>query len=155
PLNRWTCRSKLLSFDPEAKERDGIAYPWTDITWVLHRYGVSGRYYVAPGTQPDCDTGAMFCPPKPQYRTTPEIWNPLPDFQTVHQDRQVRDVQDTGAFLRAARTGTLPRVSWVVPNGKQSEHPPASVAAGQAYVTRLVNEVMAGPDWGSTAIFLT
>ncbi|MGB6454600.1 MAG: alkaline phosphatase family protein, partial [Streptosporangiaceae bacterium] len=33
-------------------------------------------------------------------------------------------------------------------------HPPAGVHIGQAYVTALVNSVMEGPDWDSTAIFL-
>jgi phospholipase C len=43
----------------------------------------------------------------------------------------------------------------VIPNDKVSEHPPALVSAGQAWVTGLVNAVMRGPDWNSTAIFLT
>ena len=34
------------------------------------------------------------------------------------------------------------------------EHPPALVSAGQAYVTSLINAVMQGPEWNSTAIFL-
>jgi phospholipase C len=35
-----------------------------------------------------------------------------------------------------------------------SEHGPASIHAGQAYVTRLINAAMQGRDWRSTAIFL-
>jgi hypothetical protein len=46
-------------------------------------------------------------------------------------------------------------VSWVIPSYDVSEHAPASIRAGMAYVTSLVNAVMAGPDWSSTAIFLT
>jgi phospholipase C len=46
-------------------------------------------------------------------------------------------------------------VSWVVPSGAVSEHPPATVSAGQSYVTSLVNAVMLSPDWKSTAIFLS
>jgi phospholipase C len=57
-------------------------------------------------------------------------------------------------FEAQAKAGQLPAVSWVVPNGAVSEHPPASINDGQAYVTRLVNEIMSGPDWASTAIFL-
>jgi phospholipase C len=34
-------------------------------------------------------------------------------------------------------------------------HPPSSITAGQAYVTNLINAVMKGPDWNSTAIFLS
>jgi hypothetical protein len=58
-------------------------------------------------------------------------------------------------FLTAARSGTLPAVSWVVPSEAVSEHPRSKVSAGQSYVTGLVNAVMSGPDWKSTAIFLT
>ncbi len=43
----------------------------------------------------------------------------------------------------------------MIPNDKVSEHPPARVSAGQAWVTGLVNAIMRGPDWNSTAIFLT
>jgi phospholipase C len=46
-------------------------------------------------------------------------------------------------------------VSWVTPNGRVSEHPPAHVRDGQAWVTGLVNTIMRGPDWRSTAIFLS
>jgi phospholipase C len=58
-------------------------------------------------------------------------------------------------FYAAAKRGTLPAVSWVIPNGHVSEHPPGRVSAGQAWVTSLVNTVMSGPDWSSTAIFIT
>jgi phospholipase C len=45
-------------------------------------------------------------------------------------------------------------VSWVVPNGRTSEHPPSLVSVGQSHVTRLVNTVMRSSEWNSTAIFL-
>jgi phosphoesterase family protein len=83
------------------------------------------------------------------------IWNPLPDFETVHQDHQLSNIKPGSSFYRQARAGTLPAVSWVVPSGRVSEHPPARVSAGQSYVTGLVNAVMSGPDWSSTAIFLS
>ncbi len=57
-------------------------------------------------------------------------------------------------YYRDAAQGTLPSVSWIVPNADDSEHPPASIATGQAWVTGLVNAAMRGPDWDSTAIFL-
>jgi phospholipase C len=49
----------------------------------------------------------------------------------------------------------LPSVSWVVPNLYESEHAPALVTDGESYVTSLIDAVMRGPDWSSTAIFLT
>jgi phospholipase C len=45
-------------------------------------------------------------------------------------------------------------VSWVVPDEVHSEHPPANIAVGEAWVTSLVNAVMRSRDWSSTAIFL-
>src|SRR5204863_4243845 len=84
PLRVRTCHTDIHLPDHELPEPHGIAYAWTDLTWLLHRAGVSWRYYVAPGTQPDCDNGAILCPHKRQSTTTPEIWNPLPDFGTVH-----------------------------------------------------------------------
>jgi phospholipase C len=129
-------------------------YAWTDLTYLLHRAGVSWRYYVHGGLQPDCAVGDANCVPGRQRARTPEIWNPLPSFATVKRDRQVGDVQDVARFFAAARDGTLPSVSWVVPDEVHSEHPPASVAAGQAWVTRVVDAVMRSPDWRSTAVFL-
>ena len=57
-------------------------------------------------------------------------------------------------FFAAAADGNLPNVSWVTPDWADSDHPGAPIAEGQAWVTRLVNAVMKGPDWKSTAIFL-
>ena len=96
----------------------------------------------------------MTCPPKPQSAGTPEIWNPLPFFTTVHQDSEVGNIQTLDNFFADVQAGTLPAVSWVVPNGEVSEHPPALVSTGQAYVTGLINAIMQSPVWNSTAIFL-
>ena len=131
-------------------------YAWTDLTYLLHRDNVSWGYFLATGVEPDCANPAdIACPAVPQNSRTPGVWNPLPFFDTVHQDGQLGNIQQTDLFLRDAKAGTLPSVSWVVPSGATSEHPPSNVGLGQAYVTSLVNAVMQGPDWSSTAIFLT
>jgi phospholipase C len=59
------------------------------------------------------------------------------------------------SFFAAAKAGTLPAVCWICPESAISEHPPASIHAGQAYVTGLINAVMNGPQWNSTVIFLS
>jgi phospholipase C len=130
-------------------------YAWTDLTYLLHEAHVSWRYYVAKGGQPDCGDNAMFCAPVPQNAKTPGIWNPLPYFDTVRQDRQLGNVAPLQDFYRAARRGTLPAVSWITPAQAVSEHPPALVTAGQAYVTALVDAIMRSKDWSSTAIFIS
>jgi len=143
-----------------APGRAGLAgtqpdYAWTDLTYLLHRQGVSWGYYVVSGSEPDCeDDAAVSCAAVKQNAATPGIWNPLPYFDTVRQDGQLQNIQSVKNFYAAAKAGQLPAVSWVVPSGPVSEHPPGTTSAGQAYVTSLINAVMASPDWNSTAIFL-
>ena len=105
-------------------------YAWTDLTYLLHRAGVSWGYYVADGSEPDCADNKMLCKSVPQNAKTPGIWNPLPWFDTVKLDGQLGNIRSTGAFLKAARDGKLPSVSWVTPSEDVSEHPPALVTAG-------------------------
>jgi phospholipase C len=131
-------------------------YAWTDLTYLLHRGNVSWGYYVVAGTEPDCENDeTLSCTAVKQNAKTPGIWNPLPDFDTVRADGQEGNIQSVDSYYTAAKNGTLPAVSWVVPSGAVSEHPPAAVSTGQSYVTSLINAVMTGPDWDSTAIFLT
>jgi len=137
---------------PSAKHAD---FPWTDITYLLHRYNVSWRYYVAQGAEPDCADNKMFCKKRRQRAHTPDIWNPLPRFDTVRDDKQLGNIVPLNAFNRDVKTGDLPAVSWVVPSQKVSEHPPGLVSDGQTYVTDLVNRIMRSSDWSSTAIFIS
>jgi phospholipase C len=133
-----------------------IDMAWTDITWLLYKDHVSWRYYVQDGTQPDCaNDSALACSPIQQRASTPGIWNPLPLFEDVQQDHQIPNIQNVSHFFAAARAGTLPSVSWITPSQMDSDHPPASIHQGQAYVTALINAIMKSPDWKSTAIFLT
>ena len=131
-------------------------YPWTDLTYLLHKAGVGWGYYVVPGAEPDCeDPATLSCAPVAQNSRTPGIWNPLPYFDTVRLDNQQANIRPVDDFYAEAKNGTLPPVSWVIPSGAVSEHPPARTSAGQSYVTSLVNAVMRSPDWSSTAIFLS
>ena len=143
--NSATSRNKALPTRP---------FAWTDLTYLMYRHDVSWRYFIQTGAQPDCDSGAMSCKEPRLSASTPGIWNPLPGFETVSQDHQLRDIQPLRQFFRDAKSGTLPAVSWVVPSQRDSEHPPANIRTGEAYVTRLVDAVMRSRDWKSTAIFL-
>jgi len=132
-----------------------LDYVWTDLTYLLYKNNISWRYYLSNGSEPDCEDDAMLCTTKPMTVKVPGIWNPLPSFETVKQDKQLDNIQPVDQFFAAAKDGTLPTISWIVPDNKVSEHPPASIKAGQNYVTSLINAIMQGPDWDSTAIFLT
>ena len=161
-----SCAAELQSPDPppdfRRHDRKGAGevvrprYAWTDLTQLMHQAQVSWRYYVAEGTEPDCmDDDDMVCAPKAQEAATPGIWNPLAWFTTVHENGEVANIQTLDHFYTAAADGSLASVSWIVPSNEMSEHPPSSVKAGQRYVTGLINALMQGPEWESTAIFLS
>jgi phospholipase C len=129
-------------------------FAWTDITYLLHKANVSWGYYVDQEDNEDCKMDPDLCAAG-LSKGSPLIWAPLTNFTTVRRNHQLGNIKDTSDFVRAAKTGKLPSVSWVIPGGGVSEHPPSSVSTGQAYTTSLVNAIMQGPDWNSTAIFLT
>ena len=155
PRDPMSCRSNLDLMKPGQQHRygDPPIYAWTDITYLLHREGVSWAYYVGRGT---CPTGS--CDEREgKWGKTNSGKNPLPGFTTVVENHQLGNIKNHDQFLAAARNGNLPSVSWVAPGNRVSEHPGSGypISTGMAYVTRLINAVMKGPDWERTAIFLT
>jgi phospholipase C len=131
---------------------------WTDLTYLLDKHRVSWRYYVSDHTPTGCATRAQVIDcmkAQGDHRTTPWIWNPLLFAGDVREDGSVGKTQTLARFFADAHAGTLPAVSWVTPSALNSEHPPALVSVGQSYVTSVIDAVMRGPDWKSTAIFLT
>jgi len=152
PHEPMSCVGNLAMFDWEKNETD---FPWTSLAYLLYKGGVSWKYYVSEGKEPDCADGDKDCEPAPLKSRVPSIWNPLPFFDDVEETGQAGKVQKTEQFFVDAKNGTLPAVCWIVPNNLLSEHPPHSIKAGQAYVTGLINAAMDGPQWNETAIFLT
>ena len=119
-------------------------FAWTDLTWLLHRHHVTWSYYLDHGAVSGSNPGGVAV-----------TWNPLPGFTDVHQDGQLGSVRPLSVFWKQARAGTLPKVSWIAPDFRDSEHGPALVSTGQAYVTKVINAIMRSPDWKSSAIFLS
>ena len=149
-----SCENEVDAVD-DARFQPAPNYAWTDVTHLLNQNGVSWGYYVFDGSEPDCENPAdLTCIPLPQSYRTGSIWNPLPYFSDVKADGQLGNIQTVDNFAAAARNGTLPAVSWVVPTNSVSEHPPAPITDGRKYVTYMINQVMQGPDWDSSAIFL-
>ncbi len=149
--NPQSCTNALQSPSPA-----GIGpYAWTDLTYLLERAGVSWRYYLAEGTEPDCeDDGVETCEPVAQLATVPSIWNPLPNFDTVKADGQLGNIVPFDEFYLDVKNGNLPAVAWIIPDGTVSEHPPAKVSVGQSYVTAILNTLMQSSAWPEMAIFL-
>jgi phospholipase C len=142
-----TSEDSLIAPPPE--------YAWTDVTYLLHKHGVSWNSYIAGGKAPDCDDGMMTCDAAAQHYLYPGYWNVLPWFDDVKADNEVGNVVDMNDFFSNLTNGTLAAVSWLTPSDELSEHPTALVSTGQKYVTTLINAVMASSYWDSTVIFLT
>jgi phospholipase C len=137
------------------KDRPDPHYAWTDLTYLLFKNQVSWKYYIQAGSQPDCADDRAECPPVHQDSKTPGIWNPLLYFDTVKENGQLKNIVPVHDFYKDAKDGTLPAVSWITPNGSNSEHPPARLSDGQAWTASLIDAVAQSPDWDSTVIFLS
>ena len=129
------------------------SYGFPEITELLGSGKIDWRYYVNRGGAAgaaDLNGGDTDVD-----ETTYTFWNPLPAFPTVKGDpTQFGRLTNATQFYTDAQNGTLPQVSWVIPNSVQSEHPPGSITDGMNYVTGLVNAVMNSPQWNTTAIFI-
>jgi phospholipase C len=153
----WTAFCKQLSppdvqscvSSPDPNHVWGAEYPtpylWTDITYLLWKHGVTWGVYLDGGLGPIEDHCCVL-----------PIWDVLPGFEDVQDDGQVGNALiNLKQFYSDASAGTLPQVTWILPKYFDSEHPQAHIDDGQAYVTGLVNAVMQGPEWDSSAIFLS
>jgi phospholipase C len=128
--------------------------PWTDMTYILHKGGVSWGYYNTDITQPVCQPSNT-CTMAASNPGTPVFWNPLPWFTDVQQDGQLGNIGTVSAFEAAAAANNLPSVSWVIPDRSGSGHPATSTNPGsEQYAVNVINAIESSPEWSSTAIFL-
>ncbi|HXW76169.1 MAG TPA: alkaline phosphatase family protein [Candidatus Eremiobacteraceae bacterium] len=58
-------------------------------------------------------------------------------------------------ILSDIQNGDLANVSWVIPNGANSDHAGALSNSGPSWVASIINTVGASPYWSSTAVFVT
>jgi phospholipase C len=71
------------------------------------------------------------------------------------QSGSPHDVHNPSQFVKDVQSGNLANVSWVIPTGTYTDHPPLALQGGQNFVTQQVNAVMNSKYWNSTAIFVT
>ena len=82
-------------------------------------------------------------------------WAICPSFADCLYTNQEQSTSQPSQVLTDAANGTLPSVSYVVALDNQSQHNSNSMLAGDNWIGSVVNAVMNGPDWRSTAIFIT
>jgi phospholipase C len=158
PTDPMSCRSDLGLDEVVDRQRHGShpeIYAWTPITYLLSEAGVSWAYYVGNDT---CRMPDDPCPRLGDGRKgTPPAQNPLPSFTTTHEQDDFGNIRLHADLFDEIAAGSLPTVSWVMPGGRDSEHPGngAPLTKGQAHVTQVVNAIMRSDLWPTTAIFLT
>ncbi|HEX4476357.1 MAG TPA: alkaline phosphatase family protein [Polyangiaceae bacterium] len=94
-----------------------------------------------------------------EYKTDLPTLLLFPDYaSTTAAQAKVVDITE---FAKDAAAGTLPQVSFVDPGfagtamTESDEHPPADFQVGQHFVWEQITAAIKGPEWKSTALFLT
>ena len=140
----WGCDSgpyaRVTVMNPKTGKTSSVVpcFDMPTLPDTLQKHGISWKYYSPP-----------------QY-SSGYIWNAL---DAIRHDRYSSlwrtNVASDSEFFRDAHAGSLPQVSWLVPNQANSDHPPHSMCVGENWTVSAVNAIMNGPDWGSTVIVLT
>jgi phospholipase C len=89
------------------------------------------------------------------YATGKSIRNPLDAIASIRQTNLWKNVVPATQFITDAQNGTLPQVSWLTDGDAAMEHPGKSVCNGENWTVQQLNALMTGPNWGTTAVFIT
>jgi phospholipase C len=141
--NSWGC-DNTKNLQVQFLQSDGtitLGPPCVDMETlgdILDAAGIDWKYYAVPAGIPGYQWNV--------YNNVPHI-RYGPDWAT--------HIEDETNFENDALNGKLPPVSWLVARNGQTEHPPSSECNGENWTVQKINAIMNGPDWSSTAIFLT
>ena len=86
---------------------------------------------------------------------TPYGWAICPTFADCLDTTQKTHVVPSGQVISDAAAGTLPNFSIVTPENDVSQHNQFSMIQGDGWISQVVNAIMNGPNWNTTAIFIT
>jgi phospholipase C len=86
-------------------------------------------------------------------------WAVCPSFAECLDTGQRSDMVPVSNFVTDAKNGTLPSFSIVLPQGTgtgpTSQHNGTSMAVGDNWIGQVASALEQGPEWGSTALFIT
>lgn len=133
--------SRVQVLDP-ATGKTSLVYPCFDFATLadtLQAAGLTWKYYA---------------PTLAQLGNRP--YSPLDAIAHIRNSSLwTTNVPHFSSFASDALNGRLANFNWLVSTDPLSEHPPVSVCAGENWVVQQINAIMQGPDWNSTAIFIT
>jgi phospholipase C len=82
-------------------------------------------------------------------------WAICPTFYDCLGSSQRQNLVADSELLTDAQAGTLPSLAVVAPSYADSEHNGRSMSVGDNWIGSVVSALENGPEWGSTAIFIT
>ena len=82
-------------------------------------------------------------------------WTICPTFYECLGSSQRNNLVDASSVVTDAAAGNLPNFSIVTPTESKSQHNTVSMAVGDNWIGQVVSAVENGPNWSSTAIFIT
>jgi len=121
----------------DAKGNITLRYPCFDIETIgdtLDNAGISWTYY-----SPDKTPFNGFVEINHIYNSP--LW--------------AQHVANPDQFISDAQNGKLASVTWLVTTGGYNDHPGWSTCQSENWTVDQINAIMSGPDWNTTAIFLT
>ena len=130
-------------------DQTGPFYDGTDVAYLLHRYGVSWRYYVFKGRRARLRERR-----RDQLCARIQIGrHPAGSGTHCRTSRPCRTTARSATSSHSTiSTPRRPAATFLPWPGsfhdRVSEHPPALITTGQAYVTGLINAIMRSPDLG-------
>jgi phospholipase C len=78
-----------------------------------------------------------------------------PDWTGTAPKVVIGQSQTNAQILTDIANNELPQVSWVIPDGQDSDHPAGNTGCGPSWVTQVVNAIGNSSYWSNTAIILT
>jgi phospholipase C len=102
---------------------------------LLDSHGITWRYYAPSG-------GSIWTGPNAiRHLRFGTDWQKI----IIPQTKVLTDIGN----------GDLPQVTWVIPNGRYSDHPLLNEGSGPSWVASIVNAIGNSTYWSSTAILIT
>lgn len=112
----------------------------------LEAAGISWKFYIQ-----NYDPSITFRSRGHSDRGSQVIWCPLLAYARFVDDPKLnRHIVPMDQYYKDLESNNLPAVSYIVPSGS-SEHPPGSIAAGEAFVSNLISGLMRSSSWSSSA----
>ena len=89
-------------------------------------------------------------PKKYVHHWVPVIW-----FESFMKDKKLwNKIRPAEEYFKDIKSWALPQFSWLVPDFKHSEHPPADVKTGMLYTVKRIEALRKSPLFSKSTIFL-